>query len=110
MIEKEKINIGEYYVYCFINDDWKVPFYVSKGRNGRIKQMKNRNHHVLNICKNFKWHSEIIEYCPTENDAIELENNIKNEYKNRGYPIIDYERIYNYQRQREGIEKAKKRA
>lgn len=105
----EMVVTGEYYVYRFINDTWGgVPFYVGKGKENRFKQLKGRNKHILSICENTDWHPEIIRYCSTEKEALELEISIKKEYISLGYPLIDKEPFKsNPLSQREGIERAR---
>lgn len=99
---------SKFYVYRFINDNWNVPFYVGKGSNGRYKTLHNRSEHIKSICSNYNWHTEIIKYFDSETKAYEYENLLKNEYKSKGYPIIDGEsNMIRHSNQRLGIEKAK---
>ena len=100
--------MDKFYVYCFINDDWGVPFYIGKGSNGRYKQMDKRSQHIKAICSNFNWHREIIKYFDSEDDAYQYEQELKLQYKNFGFPIIDGEANATHKEaQRIGIEKAK---
>lgn len=101
--------MNEFYVYQFINDDWCVPFYVGKGFGYRYEATNHRSNHIQAICSNFHWHSEIIEYFNSEDDAYQYEQRLKTEYKERGFPIIDGEvNITHKEAQHIGIEKAKK--
>ena len=100
--------MSEFYVYQFINDDWSVPFYVGKGMGYRYKQTNRRSNHIQAICSNFHWHSEIIEYFDSEDGAYQYEQQLKRQYKERGFPIIDGEANATHKdAQRIGIEKAK---
>lgn len=100
--------MDKFYVYQFINDDWGVPFYVGKGFKGRYKETHKRSQHITAICSNFNWHSEIVQYFDSEDDAYQHEQEFKLRYKNLGYPIIDGEANATHKEaQRIGIEKAK---
>lgn len=105
----EMNNVSEFYVYMMFCDDWGVPFYIGKGIAGRYKDFKNRSKRVTAIINNFKCHSEIIRYCATEKESLELEKTIKKDYIAKGFPIIDAEtpKQAHILAQREGIEKAR---
>lgn len=104
----EMVACSDYYVYCFISDDWGVPFYVGKGTKERYRRTAGRSEHIKAICSKNKWHPEIIKYCTTEEDAFDYEKQIKKEYKKLGYPIIDGESsAIRANNQRAGIIRAK---
>lgn len=103
---------ADFYVYQFVNDDWGVPFFVGKGTRDRYKTLKGRNARVITVCNNFAWHPEIVKYCSSESDAYNYEKQLKDEYRKRGYPILDAETATasgaHIQAQREGIKRAKR--
>jgi len=106
---KTLILYGTFYVYRFINDDWNgVPFYVGKGSGARYKNT-TRSKHIQSICTNWKWHPEIVKYCDNEVAATQIEKELKETYRQAGYPIIDGELEPHAYAQRRGIEQAKLR-
>lgn len=97
---------NKYYVYCFYNEDWQDIFYIGKGCRDRYTNINQRNSHIKAIFKNHNCSSKILVDNLTEEDAINIESKLKEQYKTSGSPIIDYEgHISN---QRKGIEQAKR--
>lgn len=107
-LPNDMVVCGEFYVYRFVCDDWGgVPFYVGKGSGDRKDSTSQRSQHIQNICKRYNWHSEIVKYCETEQGSLEAERDIKQQYRDYGYPLIDGELEPHAYAQRMGIEKAK---
>lgn len=106
---KSLILYGNFYVYRFINDDWNgVPFYVGKGSGNRYLHTR-RSKHIQSICQNWQWHPEIVRYCETESQALEAEKELKELYREAGYPLIDGEIEQHSYAQKRGMEQAKLR-
>lgn len=98
----------KWYVYIFFNEDWKVPFYVGKGSENRKDVLKGRNNQIQAIYQKYNCSTRIIMHFSNEKDAYEFEKFLKEDLKNKGFPIIDKEIILNHEAQRIGIEAAKK--
>jgi len=106
----DMISGSDYYVYRFVNDDWGgIPFYVGKGSKDRMHSMSGRSKHILRVCEKYRWHTEVVRYCESEKESWKYEAALKKEYKEAGYPIIDYENISEAAKinQRAGIDAAK---
>lgn len=97
----------DFYVYSFYNEDWKDIFYIGKGCGNRYKDINKRGRHIKSIFENHSCTSQIIIDNLTEKAAIYIEKKIKEYYKFRGCPIIDYEAEGRVASQRFGIEEAK---
>ena len=98
----------KWYVYIFFNEDWGVPFYVGKGTDNRMNEIRGRNKQIQTIYQKYNCSSRKIMSFSKEKDAYEFEKFLKEDLKNKGFPIIDKEIILNHEAQRAGIEKAKK--
>lgn len=99
--------MAEYYVYCLINDDWGMPFYVGKGSGNRRISKSGRSKQVLSIMNKFPWRSKVLIDGLSESDALIMEKYIKAGFKEMGAPIIDNEVYGCASAQRAGIDMAK---
>lgn len=98
---------NRYYVYCLLNKDWGVPFYIGKGTGDRYKDVEHRNTQIKSIMKRCETESKILISDLSEPDALVLEKWLKVGFKECGYPIIDNEKEGRAATQRAGIERAK---
>lgn len=98
---------NRYYVYCLINKDWEVPFYIGKGTGDRYKSPQHRSSQVQAIMKKYTTEPKILISDLSEADALVLEKWLKVAYKECGYPIIDSEKEGRATAQRAGIKQAR---
>lgn len=104
-----KVNTSnEFYVYIFYCEEWGDIFYVGKGNGDRYKSLSDRNKQVKAIWNNHKCNSKIIFHGLAEEDALMIEKQLKITLKENGSPIIDGEIDGCNDRQREGIERARR--
>lgn len=99
----------DYYVYCLFNKDWNVPFYVGKGseRSKRINQRTNRPLQVKMILSIYDCEARLLFHHMTEEEALKMEEYVKIQYKEMGFPILDHEKEGTALAQKVGIERAK---
>lgn len=78
----------EYYVYQWIRKDMNEPFYVGKGKDNRDKHKKS-NKGWKNIVNKTECFVERIKYFNNENEAILFEHNLIDEYRKKGYKLVN---------------------
>lgn len=70
-----------FYVYEWFNVETKEVFYVGKGKNGRYKNIKQRNNYFKNYHNKYKCDVRKIKEQMTEQDAFDLEIELIAKYK-----------------------------
>jgi len=78
----------KYYVYQWVRKDTNEPFYVGKGCGNRDKHKKS-NKGWKNIVNKVECFVERIKYFDNENDAILFEHNTIQQYKEKGYKLVN---------------------
>lgn len=73
-----------FYVYEWFNVETKEVFYVGKGKNGRYKNVKQRNKYFQNYYNKYKCNVRKIKEGLLENEAFELEIKLIGDYRKIG--------------------------
>ena len=75
---------NDFYVYEFYILETNHVFYVGKGRGNRINEISNRNKYFKNTYKKYKCGKRKIATSLTNQEALDLEAKLINEYKSKG--------------------------
>ena len=73
-----------YYVYIWFIKETNHVFYVGKGKENRLKELKSRNQYFLNIYNKYDCDSKIIKTFECEEDAFKYEIEMISFYRNIG--------------------------
>ncbi len=73
-----------YYVYAWFIKETNHIFYVGKGKEGRLKDLKSRNRYFLNVCNKYECDSKIIKFFESEEEAFSYEKEMISFYRSLG--------------------------
>lgn len=80
----------DYYVYQWVDRDLAMPFYVGKGRDGRITSMRNRSQAFKDyLATHSHCEPEIVVDGLSEDDAFEAERLYISECRAKGAPLVN---------------------
>jgi hypothetical protein len=78
-----------FYVYQHLRLDNNTPFYIGKGCKDRAWRKKRNNIGWNNIVNKVGFKIEILKYFEDENQAIEYEHNLINEYRKQNIELVN---------------------
>lgn len=78
-----------FYVYQHLRLDNNIPFYIGKGCKDRAWRKKRNNIGWNNIVSKVGFKVEILKYFEDENQAIEYEHNLINEYRKQNIELVN---------------------
>jgi hypothetical protein len=78
-----------FYVYQHLRLDNNIPFYIGKGCKDRAFRTKRNNKGWNNIVNKVGFKADIIKYFEDENQAIEYEHKLIDDYKSQGIELVN---------------------